>query len=164
MTNSNKKPYKELTDLEKLNKCWKKFNGFMHRGEYSAAITRAATATEIAANIAIRYELQERRGLESEFVDHLLKWANGVAGKLVKLLKPLYKTNEQREIYRFLEERSKEINDRRNEVIHSGHYMNQAEAERIESLAKEFIEKLIVIYHEDFKLLNAHSSRKLEMN
>jgi len=42
----------------------------MNRKERSAAVTRAATAAEIAANIAIRHELQEERKVEPEFVNH----------------------------------------------------------------------------------------------
>lgn len=124
----------------------------MNRKEWSAAITRAATATEIAANIAIRHELQEQRDLEADFVDHLLKLANGVAGKFVKLLKPLYKTVEQKRIYKLLEKKSDIINDYRNQIIHFGHYMNEDEAEEIKLLAKELIEELVGIYHEGFKL------------
>ena len=92
MTSSIRKPYSERTDIERLESSWKKLQGLLDRDEWSAAITRAATAAEIAANIAVRHELQEKRQLEPEFVDHLLRWANGLAGKLDKLLRPLHTT------------------------------------------------------------------------
>ena len=147
------KPYSDRTDLEKLEACWGKFNGFMDREEWSAAITRAATATEIATNIAIRHELQEQRSLEAKFVDNLLIWANGIVGKLAKILRPLYSlTGEHSKTLKLLEKKSQKINDRRNEIVHSGNYMNQTEAEEIKLLAKDFIEGLVGIYHKDFKL------------
>jgi hypothetical protein len=93
-TASVRKPYSERDDMERLCASWKKLTGFMKRGEWSAAITRAATAAEIAANIAIRHELQEQRNLEASFVDHLLQWANGLSGKLNKILDHLQRNNK----------------------------------------------------------------------
>jgi hypothetical protein len=84
------KLYSERTDLERLQSSWRKLQGLMSRGEWSAAITRTATAAEIAANIAVRHELEVQRKLEASFVDQLLMWANGLAGNLVKLLQPLW--------------------------------------------------------------------------
>ncbi len=49
------KRYKKLTDLKKLQKQWHKLSGLHTREEWSAAIVRAATAAEIAANIAVRW-------------------------------------------------------------------------------------------------------------
>jgi hypothetical protein len=94
-----RKPYAQRTDIERLHSSWKKLDGLMKRREWSAAITRAATAAEIAANIAVRKELQEKRKLEASFVDHLLKWANGLAGKLDKLLRPLQTTAQRKKLF-----------------------------------------------------------------
>lgn len=146
------KPYNERTDIERLRSNWKKLTGLMNRKEWSAAITRAATAAEIAANIAVRYELQEKRNLESPFVDHLLRWANGLAGKLDKLLRPLPTNQERHKIFKSLHKKAEKINDQRNLVVHSGNFMNQAEAEEIVTLAREFIEEIVSIYHDGFKL------------
>jgi hypothetical protein len=54
-----RKPYADRTDVERLQSTWRKLSGLMNRKEWSSAVTRAATAAEIAANIAIRHELQE---------------------------------------------------------------------------------------------------------
>jgi len=152
MENTTRKLYSERTDIERLKSNWKKLQGFMHRNEWSAAITRAATAAEIAANIAVRHELQEQRQLEVSFVDHLLHWANGLAGKLNKLLRPLHTTNARQKIFKSLQKKAQKINDQRNLVVHSGNFMNQKEAEEVVSLAKKFIEKIVGIYHVGFKL------------
>lgn len=149
---SKRKPYSERTDIERLESSWRKLQGLMDRKEWSAAITRAATAAEIAANIAVRHELQEQRQLESSFVDHLLKWANGLAGKLEKLLRPLHTTKDRQNIFKSLKKKAQKINDQRNLVIHSGNFMNQKEAEDIVAIAKEFIEEMVGEYHKDYKL------------
>ena len=124
----------------------------MKREEWSGAITRAATAAEIAANIAVRHELQEQRQLEAAFVDHLLKWANGLTGKLDKILRPLHTTKAKQTILKSLQKKAQKINDQRNLVVHSGHFMNQDEAKEVVALAKEFIEQLVGPYHKGFKL------------
>nr|WKN38273.1 hypothetical protein K4G66_06105 [Tunicatimonas sp. TK19036] len=124
----------------------------MKRKEWSAAITRAATAAEIAANFAVRHELQKQRQLEPQFVDHLLKWANGLYGKLDKLLCPLHTNQERRKIFNSLKKKAAKINTHRNLIVHSGNFMNQQEAEEITKLAEEFIEALVGDYHNGFKL------------
>lgn len=146
------KPYSERTDIERLHSNWKKLKGFMERDEWSAAITRAATAAEIAANIAVRHELQGRRQLETAFVDHLLKWANGLAGKLEKLLAPLHSKEDQRDRFKSLQKKAQKINDQRNLVVHSGNFMNREEAEEVIILAKEFIEEIVGAYQTGFRL------------
>ena len=146
------KPYAERTDIERLRSSWKKLSGLMKRGEWSGAIIRAATAAEIAANIAVRQELCEQRKLEASFVDHLLKWANGLAGKLDKLLRPLHTTAARKKPFTSLRKRAQKINDQRNLVVHSGHFMNENEAKEIVALAKDLIEELVGAYHAGFKL------------
>lgn len=76
------KPYQELTDIEKLQKQWHKLSGLHSREEWSAAIVRAATTAELAANHAIRAEFLAHSQFDGAFVDSLLKWANGLSGKL----------------------------------------------------------------------------------
>ncbi|MDD5557886.1 MAG: hypothetical protein PHN82_11680 [bacterium] len=152
MGNTTRNPYSERSDIERLRSSWKKLSGLMQREEWSAAITRAATAAEIAANIAVRHELQEQRHLEAEFVDHLLKWANGLSGKLDRILRPLHTTKAKQKTLKSLQKKARRINDQRNLVVHSGNFMNKEEAEEIVSVAKEFIEKLVEAYHKGFKL------------
>ena len=80
------KPYEERTDLEKCRSQWTKLQGLHTREEWSAAIVRAATAAEIAANYAIRTEFANQSALSAEFVNKMLAWANGLRGKLTNLL------------------------------------------------------------------------------
>ena len=69
-----KTPYDDRDDLEKLRSQWKKIDGILERRkEWSAAIVRAATAAEIAANIAIRKRFESESEFSSEFVDSLLR-------------------------------------------------------------------------------------------
>jgi hypothetical protein len=51
----------------------------------------AATASEIATNLAIRNEFEARSKFDADFVGSMLVWANGLQGKVSRLLKPLYK-------------------------------------------------------------------------
>jgi hypothetical protein len=78
---STRKPYAERTDLEKIQSQWNKLTGLHSRNESSAAIVRAATAAELAANFAIRREFARKSKLSTEFIDNLLVWANGIAGE-----------------------------------------------------------------------------------
>ena len=91
MKKKKRKPYSERTDLEKITSNWKKISGLIGREEWSSAIVRAATAAEIATNLVVREELEVKRGLETDFVDHLLEWANGIQGKYQKLILPVTK-------------------------------------------------------------------------
>lgn len=158
----SKTPYSERTDLDKLESNWNKVSGFMGREEWSAAITRAATAAEIAANIAVRHELQHQRGLEATFVDHLLIWANGLAGKLDKLLRPLHTTKEKQAVFKALKKQAERINTQRNLVAHSGHFMNKKEAEEVVELSRNFIENLIAPYHLGYELPKSKTSSKIK--
>src|SRR5690242_4865570 len=85
-----RKPYEERTDLEQIRAQWIKLTGLHSREEWSAAVVRAATAAEIAANFAVRREFSLRGEQDAILVDSLLKWANGLPGKLDRLLLPLY--------------------------------------------------------------------------
>src|SRR3989338_5409824 len=96
MSRSKKKskPYKERSDIERIRSNWKKTIGLLKRKEWSSAVVRAATATEIAANLVVREEFIRRRGLNSDLVDHFLMWANGIQGKFDKLLLPVTRGQE----------------------------------------------------------------------
>ncbi len=103
-------------------------------------------------NIAVRHELQHHRNLEAAFVDHLLIWANGLSGKLDKLLRPLQSDKQKRKIFNALKTKAQRINSQRNLVAHSGHFMNKTEATEIVALTKDFIEGIVEAYHADYKL------------
>lgn len=147
------KKYEELTDLENLQKQWTKLSGLHTREEWSAAIVRAATAAEISANFAIRSEFSQKSQLSTEFINNLLRWANGLTGKLDKILIPLVADDEkkQKEI-KSLVKLAKNVNHQRNSIAHQGEFCNEKEAEEVIKNAEEFINGLIKLYKSDFKL------------
>lgn len=149
---TTKKKYEELTDLEKLQKQWHKLSGLHTREEWSAAIVRAATAAEIAANFAVRREF-ERSKFDANFVDGLLRWANGLAGKIDRLLLPLSAGNDNKNhTMKNLKAIAAEINSKRNAVAHQGEFCNEDEAKKAISQSQEFITTLIRIYDPAFVL------------
>lgn len=148
-----RKSYEELSDLHKLQKQWHKLSGLHTREEWSAAIVRAATAAEIAANYAVRKEFEAQSNLDSKFVDSLLRWANGLAGKLDKLLTPLTATDKQKhKAIKALSKSAAEINKKRNAVAHQGEFSNKQEAIAVIQNTYEFITTLVQLYDRDFAL------------
>jgi hypothetical protein len=153
MTAQNKKkPYSERTDLEKIKSNWTKTHGLFKREEYSMAIVRAATAAEIAANLVIRKELEEKRGLDFEFVDNLLIWANGIQGKFDRLILPVTKGTKKHDVFKKVKNKVSELNKERNSIAHSGQFKKESTAIKMVNLAKEVIEKLVGRYEKKFKL------------
>ena len=147
-----KKPYEERTDLERINSQWTKLTGLHTREEWSAAIVRAATAAEIAANFAIRSEFSERSEFDAKFVNGQLRWANGISGKIDRLLLPLFEGKKQYKIVQPLKSIAAKINKERNAVVHQGEFRDEDEATAVIGQAKLFIETLIHIYDPAFKL------------
>lgn len=132
----------------------------MARKEWSAAVVRAATAAEIAANIAVRQELETKRDLDKAFVDSLLKWANGLDGKLTRLMVPLPMDKATKVVVRKAKTASRHINKKRNEVVHSGHFMNQEEASEIQNRTRSFVNSLVGVYHEGYSVDDAAAAYK----
>jgi len=150
---TSRKSYDELTDLERLQKQWRKLSGLHTREEWSAAIVRAATAAEIAANFAVRREFQAKSQFDSEFVDSLLRWANGLAGKLDRLLLPLSAADESKnKKMRMLKKIADDINAKRNSIAHQGEFCNEVEAQTAIAQVGEFISTLVQIYEPKFVL------------
>jgi len=150
---SARKPYEERTDLEKIQSQWHKLAGLHTREEWSAAIVRAGTAAELAANFAIRREFEAQSKFDSTFVDSLLRWANGLSGKLNRLLLPLSAADRgKHKKMKALIATADEINTKRNAVAHQGEFCNEEEAQAIIDHAEEFITALVQIYEPDFVL------------
>lgn len=150
-----KKKYEELTDLEKLQKQWRKLSGLHSREEWSAAIVRAATAAEIAANFAVRRELETKSNLDAKFVDSLLRWANGLAGKIDRLLIPLTanaQEEDKNKAMKKLKAIAGKINSKRNSIAHQGEFCNEGEAKKAISQSQEFITTLVQLYEPNFAL------------
>lgn len=149
---SERKPYQERTDLERLQSQWRKLRGLYSRGEWSSAIVRAATAAEIAANFVIRKELVVRYQLDASFVDHLLKWANGLSGKIDQLLLPIFVGRKEHPRLRKLRKVADSINTLRNGIVHRGEFCNETEAMAVIEKSKDFAEILVRIHQPDFAL------------
>jgi hypothetical protein len=147
MTKSKNKPYSKRTDLEKILNQWTKLSGLHEREEWSASIVRAGTMAELAANIAVKRELVSQRQLDDTFVDSLLKWANGLTGKIDRLLIPVAAGNSKKTSnFKVLKRLSKEINEFRNEVVHRGAFASKTKSEKITKLAVEFVNVVLDLY------------------
>ncbi len=147
-----KKPYSERTDIEKIESNWKKACGFLERREWSGVVMRAATACEIAANLAIREELQVKRNLEEDFVDNLLLWANGIHNKFHKLLLPICKGSKKHKKFNDIKSIVNGINKERNSIAHSGQFKKESTAEWILKESKQVIQIIVREYQPGFKL------------
>ncbi len=150
---TSKKPYEERSDLEKVQSQWNKLHGLHSREEWSAAVVRAATATELAANFAIRAEFAARSTFEPALVDKMLRWANGLSGKIRNLLLPLTaaEPKKHKTIYS-LGKRAERINDTRNAVAHQGEFCSVEEAQAVIEHARAFILELVQLYDPEFEL------------
>jgi hypothetical protein len=147
-----KAAYEDRTDLEKIQSQWHKLTGPHDRLEWSSAIVRTATAAELAANYAIREEFRTRSEFNAAFVDSLLMWANGLAGKMDKLLIPLSAGKKRSKKIKALKAASSEINRRRNAIAHQGNFANEDDAKVAIQQTRTFIESLVRLYTADFAL------------
>lgn len=148
------KPYEERSDLEKIQSQWNKLTGLHTREEWSAAIVRAATAAEIAANFAIRKEFEAKSQLSPNFVDSMLRWANGIAGKIDRLLISLTEGETNHKTIKKLKSASEQINKKRNAIAHQGEFCNEEEAKAAIQQSRDFIETLVRLYEPGFALVD----------
>jgi hypothetical protein len=95
---AGKIPYENRDDLEKIASQWKKLTALHDRRDYSAAITRCSTAAEIAANLAIRREFDAVSDLLPAQVNSFLRDANGLNGKVRRLLLVLRFKNNAKDL------------------------------------------------------------------
>ena len=147
-----RKPYEQRTDLERIESQWRKMSCLHTREEWSAAVIRAATAAEIAANLAIRREFSARSQFDAKLVDSFLKWANGLDGKIRKLLLPLLEGQAHHSTVSRLCKLATSINDKRNAIAHRGEFCSETEATNVIAKAKEFLLCLVPIYEPQFAL------------
>jgi len=145
------KPYSKRTDLEKLKSNWAKTCGLLDRREYSLAIVRAATAVELACNFTIRQELVAARSLPPDFVDSLLKWANGLDGKFTRLLSAITtgkRRSQVKSVYRLFEKFTKH----RNGVVHRGEFKKESTARACLAAARDACHALVQHHKPAFTL------------
>jgi len=136
---TKKKPYSDRTLEEKIATNWTKTRGLFKRGEYSTVVIRAATSIELASNLLIKAEFQQNRRLPEKFVDSLMMWANGLMGKLDRLLLPIFKGTAKENKIKEIKKRSKDINDERNNVVHRGQFKAKKTATRVMTEAEYII-------------------------
>jgi len=153
-------PYSKRSDIDKIKSNWKKTKGLCNRKEWSGTIMRAATTAEIATNLAIREELQISRNLDTDFIDSLLLWANGIQGKFDRLLLPITKGTSRNKRFNRILKKVKEINKERNSIAHSGQFKNEKTARRIIVESKDIIETLVGEYKRAFNLTDIKKRRK----
>ena len=151
---------RERTDPEKVFANWNKTLGLLERNEYSVAIVRAAVTVEIAANIVIRAELVEKRNLPVEFVDSLLIWSNGLAGKFNKLIYPILKGSPNHKSFQSLGADWRKINEERNSVAHRGDFKTRTVADDIVSRARKVLETMMSDYRPTLKFGKTQSEHK----
>jgi len=146
-------PYDDRTDLERIQSQWNKIGGILQRKEeWSAAIVRAATAAEIAANLSIRKRFEAESDFAPEFVNQLLRWANGLDGKLKRLIIPSELDKERIRELKALQKLAEKINDTRNAIVHSGFFSNENETRAMIELARQVIEGLVRPWEPKFAL------------
>lgn len=152
-----KLPYKNRTDLQKIQSQWNKITGHLSRKDWSAAIVRAATACEIAANLVIRRKFAEKSTFSPAFVDHILKWANGMRGKFQYLIIPMCTADneEMGKVMKAISSKANKINDKRNAIVHGGDFAGEPEARKVVQEARKLIEELVGFYEVEFKLMDA---------
>lgn len=149
-----KTPYWDRSELERIQTQWHKLTGLHSREEWSAAIVRAATAAELAANFAIRAEFAARSQFNTDFVNSMLLWANGLAGKIDRLLIPLTADLEKTDPVRGLKQLAETINAKRNSIAHRGEFCNPAEATAIIEQTRTFVQTLVRLYEPEFALID----------
>jgi len=147
-----KKRYEQRSDVEKIQSQWYKLTGLHSREEWSAAVVRAATAAEIAANFAVREEFKARSKFDGKFVNNLLRWANGLDGKLNRLLLPMTEGKKANKILSGVKKDAERVNKKRNAVAHQGEFCNVGESQEAIESARKFIEAVVRIYEPGFTL------------
>ncbi|MBE3880063.1 hypothetical protein HJ161_23855, partial [Vibrio parahaemolyticus] len=142
----------DRTDLEKIQSNWKKVKWFISKKRMVKLSVRAATAAEIAANLVVREELENQKGIDTPFVNHLMIWANGIQGKYQKLIMASVKGKPQEESFKALSSKIGKVNKRRNQIVHGGHFDNSDTAHEVIMEAKELIQVLVGYYTPGFEL------------
>lgn len=145
-------PYNDRSDIDKIQSQWNKIGGLLSRRDWSAAIVRAATAAEIAANIAVRKNFEARGTFSADFVNGLLKRANGIKGKFSGLIVPAEDDPARRAVLVTLEGLADSINNWRNAIVHQGAFSDEPEAQEVIGWARQIINGLVLPHHPGFVL------------
>jgi len=156
--------FHQRSEIEKIQAQWVKLSGLHSRDEWSAVIVRAATAAELAATFAIRREFSAKSQFSSQFVDKLLIWANGLSGKLDKLLLPALQDEPKYDSVKAVCKLARKINDKRNSIVHQGQFCSEHEASQMVQDCKMFIETLVCEYEPSFELVDGQGNPRDRMS
>ena len=148
-----KKPYSEAADDEKVVRNWHKTVGLFERGEYSSALLRAAICLELAVNFVIREELVGAKKLPIDFVNTLLKDANGIHRKFNGIFLPIMKEYEEYDdLKKLWKANIQKVNEKRNKVAHGGNFENKEPVKAVLALAYEAIMMMFDLFGSKKKL------------
>jgi hypothetical protein len=146
-TEKRKKPYSQLSDDEKVVRNWRKTLRLYDRREYSVAVLRCATCLELAVNFAIRQELVTEVHLPLQFVDKLLKNANGIHVKYQNLYLPIMAQYEEQDaLKRLWNEHITKISEERNKVAHQGEFRTRKAAQKVMESTYSALEEIMSLY------------------
>lgn len=155
-TKSNKSPkvpYDKLSDDQKVRKNWKKAVGLFERKEWSVVILRCGTCLELALNFAIREELVSTRNLPLEFVDKLLRNANGIHNKYQNIYLPIMEEyDEGKDLKALWSESISPVNRERNAVAHRGEFRGKKKAEELMNHTYKVLIELFKLHSSEEKL------------
>lgn len=152
--------YTKRSDVDKIESQWTKLTAQHGRTDWSAAVVRAATAAELSVNFAVRKEFADRSEFTLTFVDNLLQHANGLKGKIDRLLRPLWKGTAKLAKLKQIEPLATKINKKRNEIVHSGHFCSEREANELVEDCKNFVQGIVQLYDADFALKEKQKTSK----
>jgi hypothetical protein len=156
MGNPTQTVYNQRSDREKIESQWRKLSGHMTppRRDWAAAVVRAATAAEIAANLVVRAEYAKRnKEIPAKVIDDSLRSANGLDGKMKRLIRPLLidRPNDLTKIEGLYGAMRVAIK-KRNAIVHGGEFCDEEPARLHIAACKAFVEGLVAMYHADFVL------------
>ena len=154
-------PYEQRTDADKIRSQWTKLSGHHSRTDWSAAVVRSVTACEIAVNFAVRQEFTTRSQLSAQFVNGLLLSANGLSGKVTKLLIPLLEGEDKFEAINRLCRHVQPISTKRNAISHQGAFCSETEATALIEQCRQFVEGVMAAYDPLFTLPGATEQQVL---
>ena len=146
-TERKKKPYSKASDDEKVARNWNKAIGLYDRGEWSVAVLRCATCLELMVNFAIRQELVTENKLPLQFVDNLLKNANGIHSKYQNLFLPIMAQYEEHDdLKRLWGERIVKVNAERNKIAHQGEFRSRKSAKKVMEDTSFALQEIMGLY------------------
>jgi hypothetical protein len=97
-------------------------------------------------------EFDRQSYLSARFVDSTLVWANGLAGKIDRLLAPLTHGTKRAKPVVQLKNLASEINSTGNAIVHRGEFRDEDEATEAIGKTRRFNEGRVQLYEPCFKL------------